>query len=263
MTQFRYLSGDAFQFRKQVLSFLRYFTSHAITVLLTSEGSPEMPDDDLQFLSDRVTNLGGSSKGKTFSITKYRGSDYRSGEHSMILSDRGIRLFPKLVPAAYRREFAPDIISSGIPDLDELLHGGIERGTTTLITGPSGVGKSTMGLQFMKEAAGRGERSVVYVFEEAVEIMMRRCESVNIPVHTMMKNDMLSIVKVVPLELSPDEFAFMVRKEVEENNARIVMIDSIAGYKLAMKGEDLVGHLYALTKYLVNIGGNGSHHKRD
>jgi circadian clock protein KaiC len=254
MTQFRYLSSDAFQFRKQVLSFLRFITSQGATVVTTSEGSREAPDDDLQFLSDGVVNLQGGQRGMGLSVTKFRGSSYCQGEHSMVLTGRGMEVFPRLVPGAHRAEFNPETISSGVPDIDELLHGGIERGTATMITGPSGVGKSTLGLQFMKEAAGRGERSVVYIFEESLETLLHRCESIRIPALTMVKNGTLFVEKVVPLLLTPDEFADMVRREVEEKKTRIVMIDSVSGYKLAMKGEDLESRLYALTKYLVNMG---------
>jgi circadian clock protein KaiC len=172
----------------------------------------------------------------------------------MRLNDKGMEVFPKLAPEVYRREFVAEVIATGVPELDELLHGGLERGTITIITGPSGVGKTTLGLLFMKEAAGRGERSVVYTLEEEVAILLRRCEAINIPVHAMMKRGTLSVVKVEPLQYSPDEFAYLVRHEVEEQNARIVMIDSVSGYRLSLRGEDLVSHIHALSKYLANMG---------
>ena len=159
-----------------------------------------------------------------------------------------------MIPEAYGQEFAKEVISSGIPELDELLHGGFERGTITIISGPSGVGKTTLGLQFMKEAAGRGERSVVYCFEEWQETLLNRCQSVNIPVRTMIKQGKLGVVQVEPLHYSPNEFANIVRDEVEQKKARIVMLDSISGYRLSLRGDDLVPHIHALCKYFQNMG---------
>ena len=254
ITQFRYLSTDAFQFRKQVVSFLRFLIEHGATVLFTSESSPEAPDNDLQFLSDGVIDLGVNRDGRTLTVHKFRGSDFHSGCHTLQLSGIGVEVFPRLAPGEYRRDFLPEIISSGVPELDEMLHGGLERGTVTIITGPTGVGKTTLGTLFMKEAAGRGERSVLYTFEENVETLLQRCEAINIPIHTMIQRDILSLVKVEPMQYSPNEFACYVRREVEKNNARIVMIDSMSGYKISLAGENLVGHIHALTKYLANMG---------
>lgn len=256
MTQFRYLASDAFQFRKQVLSFLRFLLEQGATVLFSSEDGGSAPDDDLQFMSDGVIHLNQNLEGRSLSVTKFRGSDFRPGFHFMRLTDRGMEVFPRLQPEVHRREFTSDVISSGVPDLDELLSGGLERGTVTLLTGSTGVGKTSIGLQFMKEAAGRGERSVVYLFEESVDIMLHRCEAINIPVYAMMQRQTLSAIPIEPLLHSPDEFANMVRYEVEQGNARIVMIDSVSGYRIALRGRDdeLVAHLHALCKYLQNMG---------
>lgn len=254
MTQFRYLSADVFQFRKQALSFLRYLVEQGCTVLFTSEGSADAPDDDLQFMSDGVLSLGLEQAGRTIEVSKFRGSHFHPGRHSLKMSDRGLVVFPILLPAAQKRDFTFEIISSGVPDLDELLNGGVERGTITIISGPSGVGKTTLGLQFMKEAAGRGERSVVYTFEEEVEVMLKRCDSIGIPARKMIEQGTLLIRKVEPLQYTPDEFASLVREDVEKNDTRIVMIDSIAGYRMALRGENLQPRLHALGKYLQNLG---------
>lgn len=254
MTQFRFLSPDAFQFRKQVLSFLHFLIEQGATVLFTSEGSETNPDDDLQFMSDGVIHLHFLSDERTISVSKFRGSDFRGGQHSMQLTSQGMQVFPRLLPEMYRQEFTAETLSSGVPELDEMLHGGLERGTITIISGPSGVGKSTMGLQFMKEAAGRGEHSVVYIFEEWQETLLQRCESVNIPVRTMIERGTLSVIQVEPLHFTPDQFASMVRRTVEQQKSSIVMIDSVSGYRLSLRGGDLVTHLHALCKYLQNMG---------
>jgi circadian clock protein KaiC len=255
MTQFRFLSPDAFQFRKQVLSFLRYLIEEGATVLYTSEGSESAPDDDLQFMSDGVIHLDFSPDERFISVSKFRGSDFRGDRHSMRLTAMGMQVYPRLLPQVYGQEFVVESISSGVPELDEMLHGGLERGTISIITGPSGVGKTTLGLQFMKEAAGRGERSVVYAFEEWQETLLRRCEAVSIPVRSMMERGTLSVIQVEPLHFTPDQFASMVRREVEQQRASIVMIDSVSGYRLSLRGgADLVTHLHALCKYLQNMG---------
>jgi circadian clock protein KaiC len=254
MTQFRYLATDAFQFRKQVLSFLRFLVEQGATVLYTSEGNSSAPDDDLQFMSDGVIHLHFQPEGRTVGVSKFRGSDFRSGFHSMRLTDRGMEVFPHLLPEQHLQQFVQETIASGVPELDELLHGGLERGTISILTGPTGVGKTTLGLQFMKEAAGRGERSVVYTFEEARETLSRRCESLNIPVRAMIERGTLSVVQIEPLHLTPDEFARTVRYEVEQQHAGIIMIDSIAGYRLSLGGDTVVRHLHALCKYLQNMG---------
>jgi circadian clock protein KaiC len=139
MTQFRYLSADAFQFRKQALSFLRFLSDHGATVLFTAEGSAEVPDNDLQFMCDGVLQLTFGPEGRALAVLKVRGADFRSGAHSIRLGAHGMTVFPKLIPKTQRSEYVSEPLSSGVPELDALLHGGLERGTISIITGPSGV----------------------------------------------------------------------------------------------------------------------------
>ncbi|MES2765325.1 MAG: ATPase domain-containing protein [Bacteroidota bacterium] len=254
MTQLRYLSTDEFHFRKQVLSFLHFLSERGITVLFTSEGTESHPDDDLQFMADGVINLNSTEYGRGINISKFRGSNFEAGRHSLRLTDSGMEVFPHLEPGFHSLWKEPEIISSGITELDELLKGGIHRGTINFFSGPSGVGKTTLGIQFMQEAAARKERSVIYTFEEQEWTLIRRCESINIPIHSMLENELLKIVQVEPLQPSPDEFSHMVRREVEENGTKLVMIDSVAGYKMALKGRDLTASLHALCKFLQNLG---------
>lgn len=254
ITQFRYLAKDTFEFRKQVQSFLRFVIDRDITLLFTSEGSDRHPDDDLQFMSDGVIELHTTVNKRCIQVNKLRGSGFAKGHHDLHLSDRGMLVYPILIPEIYQREALLETISSGIPEIDELLNGGIERGTTTILSGPSGVGKSTFGMQFMKEAAGRGERSILYAFEEASDTILRRCESINIPAHAMIERGTLSIVNIEPLKYTPHQFVHLVRTEVEQNEAKIVMIDSTSGYKLSMEGGDLIRHLHSLCQYLKNMG---------
>ncbi|HSJ24260.1 MAG TPA: ATPase domain-containing protein [Longimicrobiales bacterium] len=258
ITTLRYLAPDAFQFRKQALSFLRFLVERGATVMMSSEPTASVPDDDLCFMSDGILDLAVSSDHgtlrRTLSVAKMRGSDFEGGHHSLRLTDRGMVVYPRLVPAAHDRDFVPEVIPSGLPELDEMLGGGIERGTITILSGPSGVGKTTLGMQFMKEAATRGERSVVYAFEEQKDTLLHRCMSIGIPVHEMARDGSLSVVQVEPLRFSPAEFALLVRREVEERGASLIMIDGIAGYRLTLAGDDLVPQLHALGRYLKNMG---------
>lgn len=254
LTQFRYLASDIFQFRKQVLSFLRFIMEQGATILFTSESGGETPDDDLQFMADGIVELSFDQHGRNVSIAKIRGSNFRGRRHSMRLCGAGMEVFPRLIPETHRVRVAPEVIPSGLADLDKLLNGGLERGTVTFLTGPTGVGKTTLGLQFMKEAVARGERSVLFSFEEEIEIMLRRAESIGIGARAMIAEGNLLMQKVEPLEFTPDEFARLVRRQVEQEKARVVMVDSVAGYRLCMRGDDLVSHLHALSKYLQNMG---------
>ncbi len=254
MTQFRYLSPDLFQFRKQVVSFMRFLQENECTVLFTSEQSAEAPDDHLQFIADGIIDLDFTIDLRHLKVTKFRGSDFSPGAHSMRLSKKGMEVFPRLIPDEHGKPYAPEIISSGVPELDAMLYGGLERGTATIITGPCGVGKTTLGLHFMKEAATRGERSVYYTFEESRESILHRSEAINIPLASMIQKEMLSLVKIEPLHYTASELTSIIRKEVEEKNARVICLDSISGYRLALKGEDLITHMHALSRYLMNMG---------
>ncbi len=256
LTQLRYLAPDEYQFRKQVLSFMHFLHSEGATVLFTSQNTTPQPDDDLQFMSDGTITLTRDPRERTLEVTKFRGSDFEAGKHSIRIAHGGMSVFPDLIPRQHGREFTDETIPSGVPELDQLLYGGIERGTATIITGPTGVGKTTTGIQFMKEAAGRGERSIVYTFEEGKETLIHRCESISMPVKEMLDRGTLTIEEIEPLELSADEFAHRVRREVEEEDTEIVMLDGIAGYRLSVHGgqDDLTRELHKIGKYMKNMG---------
>jgi len=254
LTQFRYLSSDVFQFRKQVLSFLRFLTQSGATVCFTSENSAAMPDDDLQFMADGIITLDYNDFGRHVIISKFRGSNFTGRSHSMKLDASGISVYPRLVPDVHGVAFKADSISSGLPELDKMLQGGLERGTVTFLSGPTGVGKTSLGGQFMKAAALRGERSVLFSLEEETAIMLGRFEAIGLGARGAINEGNLLVEKVEPLQFTPDEFVRRVRYEVEEKHTRIVMIDSASGYRLSMRGQELVSNLHALTKYLQRMG---------
>ncbi|WP_135303661.1 ATPase domain-containing protein [Haloarcula amylovorans] len=256
ITRLRYLTPDDHQFRQQVISFMQYLREAGATVVFTSQNTKSIPDDDLQFMSDGTIKIELGEFGRTVVVPKFRGSQIRGGTHAMRIRDDDVSVFPELQPSSYDREFVAESIPSGVPEMDELLHGGIERGTITVISGPTGVGKTTTGTQFMKEAAGRGERSVVYMFEETKGTFLQRSESINMPVREMLEQDSLNVHEIEALNFSPEEFAHLVREDVEEHDTRIVMIDGIDGYRLSLRGEEtnLVRKLHTLCRYLKNMG---------
>ncbi|WP_266080074.1 ATPase domain-containing protein [Haladaptatus caseinilyticus] len=257
LTKLRHLTADTYHFRKQVIAFMRYLKEQSATILLTSENTPDSPDNDLQYMTDGTIQLERPEMGRIISVPKFRGSSIREGQHSMRIEPGGLAVYPELTPTGNDREFVAEPIPSGVTEIDDLLHGGIERGTVTVLSGPTGVGKTTAGTQFMKEAASRGERSVIYMFEESRETFMRRNRTIDIPVEAMIEQDSLMVEEVEPLDHSAMEFAREVRREVEENDTDIVMIDGLQGYKLSVRGENdqmLVRKLHTLSRYLKDMG---------
>lgn len=254
LTHFRYLATDAFQFRKLALSFLHFLIERQTTVLFSSEGSVSAPDDDLQFISDGIIELFFSAEERMLEVTKMRASNFQPGRHSMQLSAKGMAVFPRLLPQAVVWNPAPEVLSTGLPELDQMLSGGLEQGTITVISGPSGVGKTTLGMQIMNTAAARGDHPLVYTFDEEVEIILRRCDGTNISARAMIERKAMRLEKVEPLQFTPDQFAHLVRREAKKYKSRLVMIDSISAFQLALRGRDLITQLHSLCKYLQSMG---------
>lgn len=252
ITQLRYLIDDPYQFRRQLMALLRFL--EVTSVVFTSQATQSMPDDDLQFLADAVIDLRRDGLRRTVTVTKFRGSDFHDGRHSLRITDDGIIVSPRLDPDAQRMEFTPETLSSGIPELDSLLHGGLDRGTVTLLSGPTGVGKTTTGLQFMKEAADRGTNSVLYSFEETQRTLVHRAKDINIPIREALEQGTLRISEIAPDTMSVDEFAQQIRRAVEEQEAELVMIDAIDGYQNALVGVDVKQDITTLGRYLRNMG---------
>lgn len=256
ITRFGQLSRDQYQLRTQIASFMSYLTNRDATVLFTTQPSASNPDDDFQYLADGAIELGYAEKGRTLTVRKFRGSGFQSGTHTVRITENGMEVYPELIPRSHSRPFTTETLSTGVNALDSLLHGGIERGTITVLSGSSGVGKSTTATHLLAETAARGDRSVAYLFEEVTETFTHRAASIGIPISEMREAGTLTVEEVEPLAISPDEFAAAVREEVESNDVQTVLIDGISGYRLSIRGEedDLVRELHALCKYLKNMG---------
>lgn len=256
LTQLRYIVADDYQFRKQIVGFMRFLKQQGATVVFTVQDTEDLPTEDLEFITDGTIVFEATTDASTVRVPKFRGSGVRSGDHAYRITDSGVEVYPALAPGEHQRQSLGEQISSGVPAIDELLDGGFERGTVSIISGPTGVGKTTLGTQFMKEAAGRGERSVLYLFEESKNTFLRRSEAINIPVSDMIDRGTLEVNEIEALERSPQEFAELVREEVEQQDARIVMIDGIAGYRLTLQGQEdtMLSRMHALGRYLKKQG---------
>lgn len=254
MTQFKFLSTDNFQFHKQALSFLHFLQESQATILFTTESSQLAPDDDLQFISDCVVNLEHNANGRQLRVNKCRGSDFLNGDHAFKIADRGITVFPNLVPDIKVKGLAEKNLSTGVAEIDKILHTGIEIGTINLLSGHSGVGKTTLALQMACTVAASGFNTAIYSFEEEIEMMLLRADSLNIPLRKYVQEKKILMVKTEPLLYTADEFALIVRQHAEEFNLSLIIIDSIAGYKLSIKDIDLVSKLHAFCKFFQSSG---------
>ncbi|MFW6457717.1 MAG: ATPase domain-containing protein, partial [Planctomycetota bacterium] len=255
ITQFRYLTSDEYQFHQQVLSFIQFLTRNDCTVLFASEGTEQAPDEDLQFLADGVFSLSLEDRKRSLIVTKFRGSDFYSGQHAVTLGADGMKVYPDLPPTRRVTDLDMERIPFGIAGMDRLTHGGLNRGTTNIISGPAGVGKTTLSMQVVAEVARGGERSALFQFDESRATLIARSSSVRIPIQSMLDDDKLAIYNIEPLQYSPLELAGLVRKEIEEHDSRVVVVDSISGYKLCLGGhQELIRHIHGLSRYLKNMG---------
>jgi len=257
LTLLRHLTPDEFQFKRTAASMMSYLKERGVTTLFTTQSTTDQSDEDIQYLADGSITLRRTENGRDLEVEKLRGSGFRGGTHAVrIDSGRGLSVFPSLVPKDHEATFEYDTLSSDIDRLDDLLGGGIERGSITLVSGPSGVGKSTTGTAFARAAATRGERAATYLFEESKGSFVHRSDAIGLDVTALHENNGFEIHPIEPLTVSADEFANRVRTAVEQRDIEFVMLDGTAGYKLALQDPErqLRGELHALCRYLRNMG---------
>jgi circadian clock protein KaiC len=188
-------------------------------------------------------------------VIKYRGVKFRGGYHDATITTGGLNVFPRLVASEYRSNFARSRMSSGVAELDQLLGGGIEAGSSTLVLGPAGTGKSLLTIVFVVAAVARGEKAALFVFDEELGLLFARMKGLGIDLEAMQRSGNLFIEQVDAAELSPGEFAHRVRKRVDEDRIQTVVIDSLNGYQAAMPEENsLILHMHELLQYLNRRG---------
>jgi circadian clock protein KaiC len=258
LSEMRLLARDSLRYRRQILALKHYFTGRRCTVLLLDYGANH-GDFQLQSLTHGVlafeqTTPGYGAQRRRLRVQKVRGISYREGYHDYVIDTGGLKVFPRLVAAEHPQAFAPAVFASGLPELDTLLGGGLERGTSTMLLGPTGVGKSTLAAQYVTAAASRGEQAAVYTFDEAPQLWIERAQRLGMGLREFVDSGLITIRQVDPAELSPGDFADAVRRRVEEG-AGVVVIDSLNGYQHAMPEERfLILHLHELLAYLSQQG---------
>jgi circadian clock protein KaiC len=239
LSELRLLSDSPLRYRRQMLSFKQYFAGQQMTVLLLDDHSADGGDLHVQSIAhgvitiEQVVSDYGSQK-RRIMINKMRGLNFIGGYHDALIAPGGMRVFPRLVGSTHKRRNSRGVMLSEVPQLDALLGGGLDRGTSCLLLGPAGTGKSTIALQFAVAAARRGEKVLMCIFEENLDTMMARAASVGMSLEGHVASGAIMVLEIDPAELSPGEFAHCVLENVTKNEARLVVIDSLNGYMQAM-----------------------------
>ena len=260
LSEMRLLAQNSLRYRRQILALKQFFVGRACTVVLLDDRTAEGPDMQLHSIAHGVFSLEFKSPPygqlrRELQIIKYRGSDFASGFHDFVIRTGGIRVFPRLVASDHMTDFAREMIPSGVRTLDSLLGGGIERGTSTLLMGPPGCGKSTIAMQYAVAAAERGGHAVAFAFDETKAALLARSTGLGLRIVEGTGAGQVMIRQIDPVEISPGEFAHVVRATVEEHDARVVVIDSLNGYLNAMPHSNyLTAQLHELLSYLNNRG---------
>ena len=260
LSEIRLLSQSPLRYRRQILELKQFLESRRCTTLFLDEVSPEDHDVHLQTISHGVVRLEQlapeyGAERRRLRILKLRGLRFRGGYHDFKIETGGLDVFPRLIAAEHMPSERPGVVSSGLPGLDSLLGGGIDRGTTTLVMGPAGTGKSILVAQYASAAASRGEHVVMLTFDEGLGTFVARTEALGLPIRRQIEEGTIRVRQIDPAELSPGEFTHIVRGAVERDDARMIVIDSLSGYFNAMPEERLLTvQLHELFTYLRQHG---------
>ena len=260
LSELRLLAGAPLRYRRQVLALKQFLRGRRCTMLFLDDATGDDNDEQVQSIAHGVVRLEQihpeyGAERRRLVVLKYRGMRFRGGYHDYLIKRGGLDVFPRLVAAEHKPAPLSERLGSGIPELDALLGGGIERGTSTLIVGASGTGKSSVAAQFAACAAANGHRVAMFVFDESVNTLTTRAAGLGIELADPMKSGAITVQQVDPAELSPGELAHSVRRAVEQRGAALVVIDSLNGYLNAMPGERyLVIQLHELLTYLGQRG---------
>ncbi|MDP9008074.1 MAG: AAA family ATPase [Pseudomonadota bacterium] len=260
LSELRLLAQSSLRYRRQILAFKQFLVGRDCTVLMLDDRTAEAADLQLQSIAHGVISLDyrappyGRAR-REMQILKFRGSDFVSGFHDFVVRKGGITVFPRLAAGSHTEAIERQFIKSGVADLDALLGGGVERGTSTLLVGPPGSGKSSIALQFTIAAAACGDHGAIFAFEETKSATLVRSRGLGLLFNEGMEAGQIMVQQIDPAEISPGEFAHRVRESVEKNNARVVVIDSLNGYLNAMPADRfLTAQLHELLAYLSNRG---------
>jgi circadian clock protein KaiC len=262
LSEIRLLAQSSLRYRRQILALKHFFSRSDATVLLLDDMTSENFDKTVHsvvhgviYLEQLAPDYG--SERRRLRVIKYRGQSFRGGYHDFVIKTGGVSVFPRLRAIEHKTGFERTTLSSGLPEFDDLLGGGIERGSSTLLIGPAGTGKSLFALQFVNAAIQRGEKAAIFIFDEELGLLYARTKTMGIDLQTLHAQGHIHIEQLDAAELSPGEFAQRVRDRVSTYEAKTVVIDSINGYQAAMPEENaLILHMHELLQYLNRQGAN-------
>jgi circadian clock protein KaiC len=260
LSELRMLARDPLRYRRQILGLKRYFAGRNCTVLLLDDRTAEGHDLQLQSIAHGVIMMQSLErefgvKRRRLEVRKLRGSKYREGFHDYAIETGGLVVYPRLVAAEHLPGHEMKPVASGIGELDVLLGGGLDSGTSTLMMGPAGCGKSTIAARYAVTAAERGETAAVFTFDETLTTYVHRCASLGMDIEELARAGRLRVFQRDPAEVAPGEFVHDIRTLVEQENTKLVVIDSLNGFLNAMPGEEfLVLQLHELLSYLNQQG---------
>jgi circadian clock protein KaiC len=254
LSEIRLLAQSSLRYRRQILALKQYFSRRQVTVLLLDDLTTEVNDKTVHSVAHGVLRLEelapdyGADR-RRLKVVKYRGQRFRGGFHDFVIETGGVRVFPRLVSAEHKAAFRRELLTSENSELDALLGGGIERGSSVLALGPAGSGKSILVLTFIANAIKRGEKAAVFLFDEERGLLIERSKSLNLNVEDMLQTGRLTLQQVDSAELSPGEFAQRVRQCIKDG-ANTIAIDSLNGYQSAMPHENaLLLHMHELLQF--------------
>ena len=256
LSEMRLLAQHPLRYRRQVLALKKYFALRRCTVLLLDDRSSRDTELQLHSIAHGVINLEQATdqygpERRRLRVTKMRGIKFRGGEHDFVLDTGGLWVFPRLVAADHRMSAETEVVNTGTPALDSLMGGGLSRGSSTLLCGPSGVGKTTTALACVRAGLARGEKAAYYLFDEGLGTLLTRAKSLGLDVEPYILSGQLKLLPLDPAEVSPGEFAHMVQHAVEVDGVHYVAIDSLNAYLQAMPGsKHLMLQMHELLTYL-------------
>jgi circadian clock protein KaiC len=260
LSELRLLAQSPLRYRRQILALKHFFTGRRTTVVLLDDLSSQQNDLQLHSIAHGVVLLEQlamdyGAQRRRLRVVKMRGIDFKGGYHDFNIRKGGLNVYPRLVAAEHHAAFDNDLVASGNAELDTLLGGGVERGTNMLLIGGAGVGKSSLALTYAIAAAARGERSVIFAFDEGRGTMGARARALGLPLEAQIEAGVIEVKQIDPAEMAPGEFADAVRHAVERDGARVVIIDSLNGYLNAMPDERfLILQMHELLNYLSQRG---------
>jgi circadian clock protein KaiC len=262
MSELRLLSQNVLRYRRQILGIKQFLAARACTTLLLDDLTSGDAKDDRQLesvchgvIALRGNELPYGAERRQMSIRKIRGSSFLGGLHDYVIETGGIKVFPRIVPEDHHHDFAREAVSSGIEGIDSLLGGGLDRGTSNLLMGPSGTGKSSLAVSYAHSAAARGEGVALFTFDENLGLYLSKAASFGIDLKPFIRDGVVHARHIDPAQLVPGQFAHLLLNLVEQENARMVIIDSLNGYSKAMQSDKILElQLHETLSYLGQVG---------